>query len=165
MHIYVDVTHNAAQRPRDRAYSNPVPVTSGHRGPMVPQKRYKPHTSSDRRRYVEEVQLEEPIPFFMLKPEEEGIPLVDAMHNRFARLVGRDDQMFADRGPSISVRINVCSYHCLFCRALTSMVLSGPATHPGVGKSPRGISGTRLAPSPAPNWRRTWPSRYSASFR
>ncbi len=25
---------------------------------MVPQKRYKPHTSSDRRRYVEEVNLE-----------------------------------------------------------------------------------------------------------
>lgn len=98
------------ERPRDRAYSNPVPVTSGHRGPMVPQKRYKPHTSSDRRRYVEEVQLEEPIPFFMLKPEEEGIPLVDAMHNRFARLVGRDDQMFADRGPSISVRINWPGY-------------------------------------------------------
>jgi hypothetical protein len=74
---------------------------------MVPQKRYKPHTSSDRRRYVDEVHLESSINFFMHKPDEEGIPLKDAMHGRFARLMARDESMFQERGPSISVRINV----------------------------------------------------------
>jgi hypothetical protein len=74
---------------------------------MVPQKRYKPHTSSDRRRYVEEVQLEPSIFFFMSKPDESGIPLRDALHGRFAKLVGRDEPMFQERGPSISVRLNV----------------------------------------------------------
>ena len=74
---------------------------------MVPQKRYKPHTSSDRRRYVDEVNLEPSIHFYMQKPDEEGILLRDAMHARFARLVGRDEPMFQERGPSISVRLNV----------------------------------------------------------
>jgi hypothetical protein len=74
---------------------------------MVPQKRYKPHTSSDRRRYVEEVQLEPSIYFYMSKPDELGIPLRDALHGRFAKLVLRDEPMFQERGPSISVRLNV----------------------------------------------------------
>ena len=73
---------------------------------MVPQKRYKPHTSSDRRRYVDEVDLEPSVGFFMQKHDEAGIPLRDAMHGR---LVARDEPMFQERGPSesISVRINV----------------------------------------------------------
>ncbi|KAH9036379.1 hypothetical protein EDB85DRAFT_2209576 [Lactarius pseudohatsudake] len=77
---------------------------------MVPQKRYKPHTSSDRRRYVDEVNLEPSIHFYMQKPDEEGIPLKDAMHGRFARLVSRDEPMFQERGPSISVRVNWPGY-------------------------------------------------------
>ena len=77
------------------------------RGPMVPQKRYEPHTASDRRRYVDEVDLEPAIFFFMQKPDESGIPLTDALHGRFARLVGRDEPMFRERGPSFTVRINV----------------------------------------------------------
>jgi hypothetical protein len=81
---------------------------------MVPQKRYKPHTSSDRRRYVEEVNLEPSIAFYMQKPDEEGINLRDALHGRFSRLVARDEPMFRERGPSISVRINVS----LLCHAL-----------------------------------------------
>ncbi len=74
---------------------------------MVPQKRYKPHTSSDRRRYVEEVQLEPSIYFYMSKPDESGIPLKAALRCRFARLVGRDEPMFKGRGPSLSMRLNV----------------------------------------------------------
>lgn len=74
---------------------------------MVPQKRYKPHTSSDRRRYVDEVNLEPSIDFYMSHSDELGIPLKDALHGRFAKLVGRDEPMFQDRGPSMSVRINV----------------------------------------------------------
>ena len=72
---------------------------------MVPQKRYKPHTSSDRRRYGDEVNLEQSITF-MQKPDEAGIPLKDAMHGRFARLALRDEPMIHER-PSISLRINV----------------------------------------------------------
>jgi len=74
---------------------------------MVPQKRYKPLTSSDRRRYVDEVNFEPSITFFMQKPDEAGIPLKDAMTGRFARLVSRDERMFQERGPSVSVRVNV----------------------------------------------------------
>jgi hypothetical protein len=85
----------------------PLPFSEHRRGPMVPQKRYKPHTSSDRRRYVNEVHLEPSIHFFMQKPDEERIPLRDAMHGRLARLIQRDEPMFQERGPSISVRINV----------------------------------------------------------
>jgi len=88
----------------------PLPFSEHRRGPLVPQKRYKPHTSSDRRRYVDEVNLEPSIHFFMQKPDEEGIPLRDAMHGRFARLVSRDEPMFQERGPSISVRINWPGY-------------------------------------------------------
>jgi len=76
----------------------------------VPQKRYKPHTSSDRRRYVDEVQLEPSIDFYMSKPDEIGIPLRDVLHGRFARLVGRDEPMFQERGPSISVCLNWPGY-------------------------------------------------------
>ena len=74
---------------------------------MVPPKRNKPHTSSDRRRYVDEVNLEPSINFYMQKPDEAGIPLKDAMHGRFARPMARDERMFQEHGPSISVRINV----------------------------------------------------------
>lgn len=85
---------------------------------MVPQKRYKPHTSSDRRRYVDEVDLEPAIFFYMQKPDESGIPLRDALHGRFARLAGRDEPMFKERGPSISVRINVSvTRTALLCHA------------------------------------------------
>ncbi len=73
----------------------------------MPQKRYKPHTSSDRRRYVEEVNLEPSIHFYKENPNESGIPLRDALHDRFVKLVGRDEPMFKERGPSISVRLNV----------------------------------------------------------
>jgi len=93
--------------------TSPTPARTEHRpGPMVmvPQKRYKPHTSSDRRRYVDEVNLEPPINFYMQKPDEEGIPLKDAMHGRFARLALRDEPMFRERGPSISVRLNWPGY-------------------------------------------------------
>jgi hypothetical protein len=72
---------------------------------MVPQKRYKTHTSRDRRCHVDE--LEPAIYFNMQKLDELGIPLRNALHGRFARLVGLDEPMFKKCGPSISVRINV----------------------------------------------------------
>src|SRR5258708_12678467 len=93
---------------------------------MVPQKRYKPHTSSDRRRYVEEVNLEPSIHFYMAKPDELGIPLRDALHGRFAKLVGRDEPMFRERGPSISVRLNVVSPHTALLYRLSNLSVSNP---------------------------------------
>ncbi|GBE86470.1 hypothetical protein SCP_0903490 [Sparassis crispa] len=78
---------------------------SSHDGPLVPQRTYRPHTQSDRRRYVEEVKLEEPIMFFTTDPAVCGIPLCDALTSKFMRLVGRDDLMFVNRGPSVSIRL------------------------------------------------------------
>ena len=124
---------------------------------MVPQKRYKPHTLSDRRRFVDEVNFEPSIQFYMQKPDEEGIPLKDAMHCRFARLVQRDDPMFQERGPSISVRINVSyarhSPHFVSANepVLTPCNTSGRVINPGVVKSLLEISAILLGPSLVPN--------------
>ena len=72
---------------------------------MLPQRTYRPHTQSDRRRYVEEVILEQPIMFYMQNPQGCGISCRDALNSKFMRLVGRDDQMFNNRGPSVSIRL------------------------------------------------------------
>ncbi|KAG7443628.1 uncharacterized protein BT62DRAFT_878195, partial [Guyanagaster necrorhizus] len=77
---------------------------------FVPQLMYKPHTSSDRRRYVEEVNLDPPIYFWVQDPSECGLPLSDALHSRVRRLIDRDEPMFKDRGPSVSVRIEWPGY-------------------------------------------------------
>ncbi|KAG6813821.1 hypothetical protein H0H92_006765 [Tricholoma furcatifolium] len=71
-------------------------------GPFVPQKMYMPHTNSDRRRYVEEIELQQPIYFWMESPGECGISLIDALHSRVRRLRQRDEPVFEGRGPSIS---------------------------------------------------------------
>ena len=84
------------------------------RCPMVPQRRYKPITLSDRRRYVDDVKLEPSIIFDMQRPHGEGMPLTDAMSGRFARLVSRHEPMFQESGPSVTIRINVsCVCHGL----------------------------------------------------
>jgi hypothetical protein len=136
---------------------------------MVPQKRYKPHTSSDRRRYVDEVDLEMAIFFYMQKPDESGIPLRDALHGRFARLVGRDEPMFKERGPSISVRINVSVTPHRFAvlstyRYLMLYKTSGQDINRGVVRSLQGTSATLLGPSLVRSSPRTWPSRSLASL-
>ena len=133
---------------------------------MVPQKRYKPHTSSDRRRYVDEVDLESAIFFYMQKPDESGIPLRDALHGRFARLAGRDEPMFKERGPSISVRINVSvTPHSLAVfQYLMLCKTSGQDINRGVVRSLQGTSATLLGPSLVRSSPRTWPSRSLASL-
>ena len=68
---------------------------------------YKPPTNSDRLRYVDQVELEAPIIFEALHPDEFGIPLSDALHCRVKRLNQRDETVFQDRGPSISIRLEV----------------------------------------------------------
>jgi hypothetical protein len=70
---------------------------------------YKPHTGSDRRRYVEEVRLSAPIIFEVDHPSEWGIALDDALKSRTKRLVDKDMLMFEGCGPSVSIRLEVCS--------------------------------------------------------
>lgn len=79
-------------------------------GPFVPQIMYKPHTNSDRRRYVEEVDLEAPIHFWVDSPHECGISLSDALHSRVRRLLNRDETVFEGRGPSVSIRLEWPGY-------------------------------------------------------
>ncbi|KAI0372748.1 hypothetical protein BV20DRAFT_939270 [Pilatotrama ljubarskyi] len=102
------------QRERDDAPHRVLPLAMmyGHPlgGELVPQLDYRPHTQSDRRRYVEQVQLEAPILFFVQNPSALGIPLKDAINNRFMNLQGRDDPMFEGRGPSVSIRLNWPGY-------------------------------------------------------
>ena len=77
-------------------------------GPFVPQPMYRPHTNSDRKRYVEEIELEAPIYFSLRHPSEYGILLSDALHSRVERLENRDQLVFEGRGPSVSIRLEVC---------------------------------------------------------
>jgi len=70
---------------------------------------YKPHTGSDRRRYVEEVRLSWPIIFEVEHPSEWGIPLDDALKSRTKNLIDKDALMFDGCGPSVSIRLEVRS--------------------------------------------------------
>ncbi|ESK97692.1 hypothetical protein Moror_17399 [Moniliophthora roreri MCA 2997] len=90
-----------------RALTLPFSVTPS---PFVPQAMYKPHTNSDRRRYVEEVELDPPIEFWATNPTECGISLTDALHSRVRRLQGRDETVFEGRGPSVSIRLEWPGY-------------------------------------------------------
>ncbi|KAF9453599.1 hypothetical protein P691DRAFT_658147 [Macrolepiota fuliginosa MF-IS2] len=86
-----------------------LPMT-GAPGPFVPQHMYKPHTNSDRKRYVEEIELDAPIFFWMTGPDECGISLTDALHSRTKRLRDRDLPVFEGRGPSVSIRLEWPGY-------------------------------------------------------
>jgi hypothetical protein len=83
-------------------------------GPFIPQPMYQPHTSSGWGRYMEEkIELEAPIYFSMDHPSEFGILLSDALHSRFNRLQNRDQLVFEGRGPSISIRLEVCEHYTI----------------------------------------------------
>ncbi|KJA28158.1 hypothetical protein HYPSUDRAFT_34526 [Hypholoma sublateritium FD-334 SS-4] len=79
-------------------------------GPFVPQPMYKPHTTSDRKRYVEEVLLEAPLFFISEHAQQYGIPLKDALHFRTKKLRDRDQVVFEGRGPSVSIRLEWPGY-------------------------------------------------------
>ncbi|KAF9076540.1 hypothetical protein BDP27DRAFT_802711 [Rhodocollybia butyracea] len=83
---------------------------SSNAGPFIPQNMYKPHTNSDRLRHVEEIDLDEPIYFWMENPSECGISLSDALHSRVRRLLDRDKTVFEGRGPSVSIRLEWPGY-------------------------------------------------------
>ncbi len=106
---------------------------AGH--PFVPQAMYKPHTSSDHHRYVEEVNLDPPIYFWVQDPSEYGLALSDALQSRFRHLIDCDEPMFKDRGSSVSVRIEV-SYSIPFpSMTVIELLPSGLVTIHGVDRS------------------------------
>lgn len=76
---------------------------------------YKPHTIADRKRYIEAIDLEEPIHFELRHPRDEGISMSDALSGKCKRLESREDSMFEGRGPSVSIRVEVsrCFFHLL----------------------------------------------------
>lgn len=86
------------------------PIAPGHIRHFIPQRMYKPHTGSDRRRYVEQVPLSPPIIFEVEGPCEWGIDLDDAIKCRTKRLVDKDALMFEGCGPSVSIRLEVCLF-------------------------------------------------------
>ena len=74
---------------------------------------YKPHTTSDRKRYVEDVLLEAPI-YFYEHSGQCGISLYDALHSRVKNLANREQVVFEGRGPSVSIRLEVSQYTASF---------------------------------------------------
>ncbi|TFK74926.1 hypothetical protein BDN72DRAFT_758884 [Pluteus cervinus] len=78
-------------------------------GPFVQQPIYKPHTNSDRKRYVEEVLLDPPI-FFRDTEGFYGIRLVDALRCKFRGLESAEEAVFQGRGPSVSIRLEWPGY-------------------------------------------------------
>lgn len=133
---------------------------------MIPQKTYRPNTQSDRRRYVDEVQLEPPIMFYMQNPSRSGMSLQDALHGRFMNLCDRDEHMFEQRGPSVSIRLMVCLEHVVATDSMRAhCVHSGRDTPPGASKYPPGTSGHRLNPSRGRSSQRTLRRQSNASFR
>lgn len=124
---------------------------------LMPQRTYRPNTQSDRRRYVDEVDLELPIMFYMQHPDGCGINCKDAVNSRFSHLHGRDDAMFQNRGPSVSIRINVRALLFTLHSIVADADGSGRAIPLGAARSRHGTSVAHLDQSPAPSWQRTLP--------
>ncbi|EGN96574.1 hypothetical protein SERLA73DRAFT_58553 [Serpula lacrymans var. lacrymans S7.3] len=72
---------------------------------FIPQPIYKPHTQADQDRYIKHASLFEPIIFMVENPYEWGISLDDALRQRTKHLLGKDELMFENCGPSVSIRI------------------------------------------------------------
>lgn len=62
--------------------------------------------------------------FYLQGPAECGIPLRDALTGKYIRLVGRDDAMFRERGPSVSIRLKVTP------SPLSSKLIADPVESP-----------------------------------
>lgn len=100
---------------------------------FVPQRMYEPYTLADRDRYIQRVTLSPPIIFMVDGPFEWGLPVADALKGDVRRLRDKDDFVFEDSGPSVSVRIQV--------RWILPKIVSV--------SDPRRYSGRDTAPTPA----------------
>lgn len=56
--------------------------------------------------------------FYMQSPSRCGMSLQDALQGRFMNLRDRDDHMFEQRGPSVSIRLMVCLEHVVLTTAV-----------------------------------------------
>ncbi|KAG1746700.1 uncharacterized protein EDB91DRAFT_1049172 [Suillus paluster] len=76
----------------------------------IPQIIYQPYTEADRVRYIQKADLKEPIIFMTAHPNQWGIPLDDAIKAKMKDLLDKDDSMFEDCGPSVSIRLQWPGY-------------------------------------------------------
>ena len=97
-------------RQQSQLFRDAAQLPMANAGPFLPQQMYKPHTTSDRKRYVEEVMLEPPLYFVTEHPEQYGILLKDVLHSRTKRLANREQVVFEGRGPSVSIRLEWPGY-------------------------------------------------------
>ena len=107
---------------------------------------YRPHTTSDLQRYVEDVLLEAPIYFFVEHSGQCGIPLHDALHSRVQNLVNRDQVVFEGRGPSVSIRLEVSQFTVTVFFFIVFFFCSGQVIDTGADRSQQKISVALLAP-------------------
>ncbi|TFK51733.1 hypothetical protein OE88DRAFT_1658322 [Heliocybe sulcata] len=77
---------------------------------VVPQKMYRPQAANDKKRYIDEIRFDLPITFRMTGASEDGISVREALVGHLGELVNKDDEVFINCGPSVSIRINWPGY-------------------------------------------------------
>ncbi|KAJ8595632.1 hypothetical protein M405DRAFT_320757 [Rhizopogon salebrosus TDB-379] len=105
----------------------------------IPQTIYQPYTEADRVRYIEKANLKEPIIFITTHPDQWGIALEDALRARMKELHGRDDQMFEDCGPSVSIRLQWPGYRA-WTKQIPTMDFKSPKCPITKGKLAKNIA-------------------------
>ncbi|KAG2366918.1 hypothetical protein BDR07DRAFT_1479693 [Suillus spraguei] len=86
----------------------------------IPQSIYQPYTEADRIRYIEKADLKEPIIFKTAHPDQWGVALEDAMRAKMKNLIDKDDNMFENCGPSVSIRLQWPGYRAWKKQILTT---------------------------------------------
>lgn len=76
----------------------------------IPQTIYQPYTEADRVLYIEKADLKEPIIFKTAHPDQWGVSLDDALRAKLKDLLDKDDNMFENCGPSVSIRLQWPGY-------------------------------------------------------
>ncbi|KZV68960.1 hypothetical protein PENSPDRAFT_633727 [Peniophora sp. CONT] len=105
---------------------------------MIPQSKYRPHIAADRDRYVNKVQLHDPICFNTTDPAVVGIGLSDALAGKYQQLDDRDDRLFQQSGPSVSIRISWAGCYPSWSRQIPTRDFKnppGPVTRSKVAKN------------------------------
>jgi hypothetical protein len=146
--VYQQRPSSSNSQQQQQQYFKEVPADPRNKGmtfsgPFVRQRMYKPHTSADKKRYVEDVQLDVPLLFEVIGQEQLGLPLTEAMQPRGTRLTGGEGLVFEDKGPSVSIRIEVSKLTPFSSQRLIVDIplrYSGLVTRPGASRSRRGTS-------------------------
>ncbi|KAG2129216.1 uncharacterized protein EDB93DRAFT_1256343 [Suillus bovinus] len=91
----------------------------------IPQSIYQPYTEKDRVRYIEKADLKEPITFKTAHPDQWGIVLEDALKAKMKNLIDKNDNMFENCGPSVSIRLQWPGYRA-WTRQIPTMDFKSP---------------------------------------